>query len=125
MLLLWHRWRRWILTSRQQLLNEAETLLCELPLELREQLPDTPAVRPRLRALTRTRRRSSDPATALRLRLLADYQRRITRLDADQRAVCRQLAALVTASGSTLTGLCGLSTRSVAELLHHSRLCPL
>jgi hypothetical protein len=40
------------------LVNEAEHLLCELPLELREQLPDSKAVRPRLTALgARNRRR--------------------------------------------------------------------
>jgi transposase len=116
-LMLWHRKRRSILTSRQHLLNEADTLLAELPLEQREQLPQTSAVRVRLRALTRRRLRPHDPALALRLRLLADYQRQITRLDADERAVCRELATLVKHSGSTLDTLCGLSTRSVAELL--------
>jgi hypothetical protein len=117
LLMLHQRARRSILTSRQHLLNEADTLLAELPLELRDQLPDTKAVRPRLTALARRRRRPSDPVLALRLRLLADYQRRIVGLDADERSVCRELAALVKASGSTLDQLCGLSTRSVAELL--------
>jgi hypothetical protein len=116
-LMLWHRRRRSILTSRQHLVNEADTLLAELPLELRGQLPDTSSVRPRLRALARRRLRPRDPALALRLRLLTDYQRQIARLDADEQAVCRQLAALVRASASTLDELCGLSTRSVAELL--------
>ena len=55
LLMLWHRARRSIKTSRQHLLNEAEHLLAELPLELREQLPDTKAVRPRLRALGASR----------------------------------------------------------------------
>ena len=118
LLALWHRLRRSILTSRQHLLNEAESLLCELPLELREQLPDTKAVRPRLAALARRRTPSApDAPTALRLGLLADYHRRIVALDADEKAACRQLATLVHASGSTLDRLCGLSTRSVAELL--------
>jgi hypothetical protein len=83
--------RRSILTSRQHLLNEAEHPLCELPLELREQLPDSKAVRPRLAALAgRDRRQAWDAASALRLRLLDDYrQRRITALDADERAACR------------------------------------
>ena len=117
LLALWHRRRRSILTSRQHLVNEADALLAELPLELRDELPETKAVRPRLRALTGRRLRPRDRALALRLRLLADYQRQITRLDSDERAVCRELAALVTASGSTLDQLCGLSTRSVAELL--------
>src|ERR1035441_6559441 len=66
LLALWHNRRRSILTSRQHLLNEAEHLLCELPL----QLPDSKAVRPRLAALTaRNRRRRYDTPTSLRLRL--------------------------------------------------------
>jgi len=43
LLALWHNRRRSILTSRQHLVNEAEQLLCELPLQLREQPP--PALR--------------------------------------------------------------------------------
>jgi transposase len=118
LLVLWHRTRRSILKSRQHLLNEAEFMLAELPLELREQLPDTKAVRPRLVTLARRdRRRRWDAATALRLRLLDDCGKQIVRLDADEKAVCRELVALVQASGSTLDQLCGLSTRSVAELL--------
>ena len=117
LLMLWQRARRSLLTSRQHLVNEADTLLAELPLELREQLPHSTAVRPRLRALARRRLRPRDPALALRLRLLADSHAQITRLDAEERAVCRELAALVKHSGSTLDQLCGLSTRSVAELL--------
>src|SRR4051812_24325234 len=116
-LMLWQRQRRSIRATSQHLLNEAEMLLSELPLELREQLPDTSAVRPRLAALARRRWRPSDPSVALRLRLLREHQRQITHLDRDERAVCRELAALVKASGSTLDELCGLATRSVAELL--------
>ena len=118
LLALWHNQRRSILASRQHLVNEAENMLCELPLELREQLPDSKAVRPRLAALAgRNRRRRYDRATALRLRLLDEYRVRIVKLDADEKAVCRELSGLVRASGSTLDRLCGLSTRSVAELL--------
>ena len=118
LLALWHNQRRSILASRQHLVNEAENMLCELPLELREQLPDSKAVRPRLAALAdRNRRRRYDRPTALRLRLLDEYRVRIAKLDADEKAVCRELSGLVQASGSTLDQLCGLSTRSVAELL--------
>ena len=46
LLALWNNRRRSILTGRQHLVGEAEYLLCELPLELREQLPDTKAVKP-------------------------------------------------------------------------------
>jgi len=118
LLALWHNRRRSILTSRQHLVNEAEHLLCELPLELREQLPDTKAVRPRLAAVARrNRRRRYDAPTKLRLQLLDGYRAQITGLDGEEREVLAQLEALVRASGSTLGELCGLSTRSVAELL--------
>jgi transposase len=117
LLMLYQRARRSLVTSRQHLLNEADILLAELPLQLREQLPDSPAVRPRLAALARRRLRPRDPVLALRVWLLVDYHREIMRLAREERAVTHQLAQLVKASGSTLEQLCGLSTRSVAELL--------
>jgi hypothetical protein len=40
LLTLWHNQRRSILASRQHLLNEAETMLCALPLQLTAQLPN-------------------------------------------------------------------------------------
>jgi len=118
LLALWHNRRRSIVTSRQHLVGEAESLLCELPLELREQLPDTTAVKPRLAALTRrNRRRRYDAPTRLRLALLDDLGAQITALDGQERQVLAHLEALVDQSGSTLRELCGLSTRSAAELL--------
>ena len=118
LLVLWHNRRRSILTSRQHLVNEAENLLCELPLELREQLPNSKAVRRRLAALQhRNRRRRSDPPTRLRLQLLDGYHAQITALDGEEKHVIAALDELVRQSGSTLGELCGLSTRSVAELL--------
>ncbi|MGH2886616.1 MAG: IS110 family transposase [Solirubrobacteraceae bacterium] len=118
LLALWHNRRRSILTSRQHLVGEAEALLCDLPLELSEQLPDTKAVKPRLAALARrNRRRRHDAPTQLRLQLLDGYRTQITALDREERHVVAQLQALVRHSGSTLAELCGLSTRSVAELL--------
>src|ERR1035437_2803455 len=84
----------------------------------REQLPDTKAVRLRLAALAaRNRRRRYDQPTTLRLKLLDDYRARIAKLDADDKQVTAELAALVQTSGSTLGELCGLSTVLVAELL--------
>ena len=118
LLALWHNRRRSILTSRQHLVNEAEYLLCELPLQLREQLPDTKAVKPRLAALARrNRRRRYDAPTKLRLELLDAYRAQIKALDLEEKQVIAQLKELVDQSGSTLGELCGLSTRSVAELL--------
>jgi transposase len=118
LLALWHKRRRSILTTRQHLVGEAEYLLCELPLQLREQLPDTKAVKPRLAALgRRNRRRRYDPPTKLRLQLLDGYRTQIKALELEEKHVVAQLDALVRQSGSTLGELCGLSTRSVAELL--------
>ena len=93
-------------------------LLAELPLDLRDTLPTSTAVRPRLRALARRdRSQRFDAPTALRLRLLDRYHQQIGELDTQERQVVAELAALVRASGSTLDELCGLATRSVAELL--------
>jgi transposase len=118
LLALWHNRRRSILTSRQHLVNEAEGLLCELPLEIREQLPDSKAVRPRLAELARrNRRRRCDPPTRLRLQILDRYHAQIQALDREEQTVVAELRALVRTSGSTLGELCGLDTRSVAELL--------
>jgi len=118
LLALWHNQRRSILASRQHLLNEAETMLSGLPLELSEQLPGSKAVRPRLAALARrNRRRRYDRPTTLRLGLLDSHRAQIAKLDRDEKAVVAQLHALVRSSASTLGKLCGLDTRSVAELL--------
>jgi len=118
LLALWHDRRCSILTTRQHLVGEAESLLCELPLELREQLPDTKAVKPRLVALERrNRRRRYDAPTKLRLGLLDGYRGQIKALELDEKEVVAQLEELVDRSGSTLGELSGLSTRSVAELL--------
>jgi hypothetical protein len=115
---LWLGQRRSIHKSRQHLLGEAEGMLCALPLELREQLPDSQAVRPRLAALAgRNRRRRYDAATMLRLRLLDEHHARIARLDAEDKHVTDRLSELVARSGSTLGELCGLSTVLVSELL--------
>ncbi len=49
--------------------------------------------------------------------MLDDHRAQIARLDAAQRDATRQLRLLVTTTPTTLHDLCGLSTRSVAELL--------
>lgn len=92
LLALWHNRRLSILASRRHLVNEAEHLLCELPLELREQLPDSKAVRPRLAApARRNRRRRYDAPTGLRLRLLDGYRVQVQALDCEEKAVVAQL----------------------------------
>lgn len=118
LLALWHKQRRSLLKSRQHLLNEAESMLIELPEAIRATLPETAEVRPRLHALaTRDRSIDWDAATALRLRLLDDHATAIAELDAREREASGELRRLVTAAGSTLTELCGIAARSAAELL--------
>jgi transposase len=114
---LWHNARRSLLKSRQHLLNECEDLLRALPEQLRARLPDTRAVRPRLAALGRLRPRGLEPATGLRLRLLAAHRAQIGALDRREREATGELERLVSAAGSSLGDLCGLAARSVAELL--------
>jgi transposase len=115
---LWHNQRRSLVKSRQQLLNEAEALLHDLPEEIRFELPENPAVRPRLAALSdRDRTVTWDPATALRLRLLDDHATAVAQLDAREREASRELADLTRRAGSTLAELCGIADRSDAELL--------
>src|SRR5437764_1363472 len=61
--------------------------------------------------------RGHDAPTRLRLQLLDGYRAQIKTLDLEEKQVVAHLEALVGQSGSTLGELCGLSTRSVAELL--------
>jgi transposase len=100
-ILLWHKARRSLVKSRTHLLNEADHLLIELPLELREELPRTSDVRRLLHALQKLDTTAySDPVTRLRLRFLAEQTARIDALDREERAVARELTALVKLSGS-------------------------
>ena len=118
LLCLWHKARRSIVSRRTQLLNEAESLLCELPEQARAGPPDQPDVRARLAALAkRDRSLSWDPPNALRLRLLDDHVEAIAELNAQEDQAVAALTTLVRQSESTLGELCGLAERSVAELL--------
>lgn len=117
-ILLWHKARRSLLKTRLHLLNEADHLLIELPLELRAQLPRTSDVRRLLRSLQGLDTAGfTDPVTQLRLRLLAEQTIRIDAIDREERIVTRELTALVKTTGSTLVELRGLAVRSAAELL--------
>ncbi len=115
---LWHKARCSLTKLRVQLLGEVEALLNALPEELRQQLPDTPRVRPRLAALmARQCSRRFDAATELRLRLLEHHAAVIADLVEQDKEAARQLQSLITKRGSTLAELPGLGPRAVAELL--------
>jgi transposase len=115
---LWHNRRRSILTSRQRLVNEAEYLLCELPLELREQLPDTKAVKPGSRrshgataagATTPRRGCACNCSTATTSRSTRSIARR-SRSSLTSRRSCAAAAPRLASSAAC-------PPRSVAELL--------
>jgi transposase len=117
-LALLHKARKSLVKGRQHLLNEVEALLGDLPLLVREQLPDTADVRVRLRGLGGVVADvDNDAVLALRLELLAGYHEDIARLDDREKDLTKKLAAMVDTTDSTLGELVGLSDRSVAELL--------
>jgi hypothetical protein len=111
----WHKARRSILTSREHLVNEAENLLGDLPEEIRFELPNTPNVRSRLRALARRTHGHWDPATTLRLELLERQTAAIADLNAPDRHAAKQLRDLAELAGSTLHELCGLAPLPVSS----------
>jgi transposase len=115
---LWHKARCSLTKLRVQLLGEVEALLNALPEELRQDLPDTPRIRPRLAALLRRdRRQRFDAATELRLRLLEHNAAVIADLVKQDKEAAHELQSLISRHGSTLEELPGLGPRAVAELL--------
>ena len=118
LLALWHNARRSLTKLRVQLLSEVETLLLALPEEIRDELPDTRGIRPRLAALVvRDRSACWDGPTELRLQLLDHHAELIADVVRQDKEAARQLDVLVKRRGSTLGELCGLATRAVTELL--------
>jgi hypothetical protein len=116
LLALWHKARRSLLKSRQHILNEAENLSCDLPVETRELLPRTKQVKPRLFALARLDRSGVVDAPTRR-RLLESYAQAVAELDVKEKKAVRELTRLTKKSGSTLDARRGIATRSAAELL--------
>ncbi len=115
---LWHKARRSLLKSRQHILNEAESILIALPEEVQAELADTTDVRRRLGGLaTLDRAEITDPVVLLRLRMLDLTAADVAEYDHRDKQATAELATLVTATGSTLDDLVGLSTKSAAELL--------
>lgn len=118
LLALWHNARRSLTKLRVQLLSEVETLLLALPEEIRDELPDTKGIRPRLAALIAQDRSTRwDGPTELRLRILDHHAELIAEVVKQDKEAAHQLDVLVKRRGSTLGELCGLATRAVTELL--------
>lgn len=115
---LWHKARRSLLKSRQHVLNEAESVLIALPEDVQGGLGDDRDVRRRLKVLADLDRTGiTDPVVMLRLELLDQAAADVAALDARDKKITGELAALVATQGSTLEGLCGLSTKGAVELL--------
>jgi hypothetical protein len=117
MISLWHGARRSVAKIRQQLLGESEALLHQLPEQLRDRLPATKKIRPRLAAAAQLTAVEVDPVNRVRLSLLAAYAEQVTALDAEERRILGELRPLITMAESNLEELCGIATRSAAEFL--------
>jgi transposase len=110
------RARRQLVDRRRHVLNEAEPLLGELPAALAERLPAGKKVLPRLVAAAR-RRRTGEPLTDLRLRLLRAQAREERTLAAACAALERDIELVVRRLGTSLPAHCGLGPLGAAELL--------
>jgi transposase len=110
------RARHQVVDRHRRLVNEAETLLNELPAPLAERLPGCTQIVPRLAAAARLRA-SGDPVAALRLRLLRAQAREERALAAERDALERELVGVLDELGTTLPALFGLGPLGAAQLL--------
>ena len=104
--------RRSLIRRRQRLLNEAESVLSKLPLDVRAQL-GTGTVGARLRRLARLEAAAGGELVAWVAEMLddlIDWERRIEDLET-------RLPVLLKACGSTLTNEVGIGLVSAAELV--------
>jgi len=109
--------RLMLVQRRKTMLNHAEAALGGLPLEVTDAGRDGRQVRPRLRQVLR-----ADPAAApgtvrALLSVLAEIEADITELDRRIGVLDKQLAALITACGSTLLEEPGIGVAGAATLL--------
>jgi len=113
-------WRSSLVQQRVRLLTEAEAVLTALPLRVREALPETSRVLPRLQALqAATAGLGSHLTTADEVKLerlyasLTDILNLTKRIkDLDQR-----IPAVLTDLGCTLTQICGVGVVTAMDLL--------
>lgn len=115
---LWHNARKSLTKIRVQLLGELDALVHDLPEELREQLPTMKTVRARVNSLVALDTSAVTDATVqLRLRLIDHRVTMLRDVLEQDKAAADELAALVTATKSTLTDLVGIAPRAAAEIL--------
>jgi transposase len=108
-----------LLHQRVRLLNEAEGVLCVLPLAIREQLPTTSRVRPRIQALAGGAADSLDLSAADQVHIawLIETAADVAELDRRVRAVEQRIPVLLARLGTTLTEEVGIGAVSAMELL--------
>lgn len=116
---LWHNARKSLTRVRVQLLGEIDMLIHELPERLRSPITAAKTVRAKINAFNKTdwNLTAEQPATALRLELLAARIELLRRVLDEDKAATAALADLVAKSGSTLTDLVGIAPRAAAEIL--------
>jgi transposase len=108
-----------LLHQRVRLLNEAEAVLCAVALPVREQLPHTSRVRPRINALAAGAAEGLDLSAADEVHLgwLIDTAADVAELDRRIRTVEQRIPPLLAQLGTTLTDEVGIGPVSAMELL--------
>lgn len=116
---LWHNARRSLTRIRVQLLGEIDMLIHDLPERLRVPITGCKTVRAKINAFKKTdwQVAEEEPATALRLQLIASRIEMLQQVFDEDKAATRALTKLVSDSGSTLTDLVGIAPRAAAEIL--------
>ena len=115
---LWHNARTSLTKIRVQLLGELDTLVHDLPEDLRGQLPTMNTIRARVNSLSGLdTSRVTDPTVSLRLRLIEHRVAMLRDVLEQDKAATAQLTSLVEGTGSTLTELVGIAPRAAAEII--------
>jgi transposase len=118
-LALWHNTRKSLTRVRVQLLGEIDMLIHELPEQLRAPITGAKTVRAKVNAFNKVDwdHAAEEPATGLRLKLLASRIELLERVLEDDKVATAALTQLVATSESTLTELVGIAPRAAAEIL--------
>ncbi len=111
--------RTTLVRQRVRLLNEAEGVLCGLPLPIRAALPATSRVRPRLQAIVdgATAAIETSPADRVHLAWLTESASDVAQLDLRIRRIDKQIPGLLAQLGCTLAEEVGIAAVSAMDLL--------
>lgn len=113
-------WRTSLVLQRVRLLTEAEAVLVTLPVDLRQALPATSRVLPRLRALgggAGPARSTLGAADQIKLDRLAASLADITTLTERIKELDQQIPTVLADLGCTLTEICGVGVVTAMDLL--------